>query len=185
MVSKWEKELPKLEELLTSGKTIAEVGCIYNVSRQRIEQLIKRYLPHLTKKDFGVGKRVVTRLKIRQEEIKRKFNREPYSGIDDLQKAMSAFFTRKRQNTKYGKWEWNIQMSDLEWPLFCPILGIELDWFAEKTKENSPSIDRLDPKKGYTPDNVVIMSWRANRLKNDGYSFEHKAIADYMKTFNL
>ena len=32
---------------------------------------------------------------------------------------------------------------------------------------NSPSVDRIDPKKGYTPDNIRVISWRANSLKSD------------------
>ena len=32
----------------------------------------------------------------------------------------------------------------------------------------SKSIDRIDSAKGYTKDNVIICSWRANRLLSDG-----------------
>jgi hypothetical protein len=35
-------------------------------------------------------------------------------------------------------------------------------------RENSPSIDRIDSTKGYTPDNIQIISWKANRIK--GYA---------------
>ena len=47
----------------------------------------------------------------------------------------------------------------------CPILGIKLiigsqDWF------NSPSLDRIDNNKGYTKDNVIMVSHMANSIKN-------------------
>ena len=31
--------------------------------------------------------------------------------------------------------------------------------------ENAASLDRIDPKKGYTKDNVLIVCWEANRSK--------------------
>jgi len=58
---------------------------------------------------------------------------------------------------------------------------MELDWFTDKVKENSPSLDRIDSKKGYVPGNVMIMSWRANRIKNDGTAAEHKKIAEFLE----
>lgn len=33
--------------------------------------------------------------------------------------------------------------------------------------DNSLSIDRVDSKRGYTLDNVVFVSWKVNRMKND------------------
>jgi hypothetical protein len=40
------------------------------------------------------------------------------------------------------------------------------------------SIDRIDPSKGYTPDNVWLISQRANRIKNDATPEELKLIAE-------
>ena len=36
---------------------------------------------------------------------------------------------------------------------------------------NSPSLDRLDNNKGYTKENISVISYKANRIKNDA-SFE-------------
>ena len=33
--------------------------------------------------------------------------------------------------------------------------------------KKSYSIDRLDPTKGYMKDNILVVSWRWNRMKND------------------
>ena len=58
----------------------------------------------------------------------------------------------------------------------CPILGIKFElnkhnqkWGKGKNKnnwENSPSLDRIVPDKGYTKDNVIIVSLMANSIKN-------------------
>jgi hypothetical protein len=45
---------------------------------------------------------------------------------------------------------------------------------------NSPTLDKIDPSKGYVKGNVNVISQRASRLKSDGTAAEHRAIADYM-----
>jgi hypothetical protein len=40
----------------------------------------------------------------------------------------------------------------------------------------------IGPKEGYTPENTFIISWRANRIKNDGTAREHQLIMEWMST---
>jgi hypothetical protein len=73
--------------------------------------------------------------------------------------------------------------ADIIVPAICPVLGIPLFWGVGKQASrahNSPSLDRLDPSKGYTRENVRIISNRANHLKNNGTAAELRAIADYI-----
>lgn len=63
----------------------------------------------------------------------------------------------------------------------CPVFGIELKFGNAGFRENSPSIDKIDPKKGYTLDNVQIISWRANRLKTDASINELEMLLAFMK----
>lgn len=58
----------------------------------------------------------------------------------------------------------NIKKMNLVIPQYCPLLNIELKIGGGK---NSPTIDRIDSTKGYTPDNIWIISKRANCIKND------------------
>ena len=60
-----------------------------------------------------------------------------------------------------------ITLSDVSIPLVCPILGISLQVNEKHMKDNSPTLDRIYPEKGYVPGNVVVVSLRANRIKND------------------
>lgn len=176
----WVDRLPILEELLTSGKTLREVGEHFGVSKQRIEQVVRKLLPHLTCEDYGISKRTHGRAEALLEHLKQKYNRATWKHATDLSKAHSAFFTRKKQNCKYGKWAWDILPTDVEYPTHCPVLGIELDWFAESRQENSPSLDRLDSNKGYIKGNVAIISWRASRIKNNGTKDEHYLIYRFL-----
>ena len=60
-----------------------------------------------------------------------------------------------------------IQLEDIAIPDKCPILGIELGIAEGIAADFSPSLDRIDSTKGYTKDNIVVISYRANRIKND------------------
>lgn len=66
----------------------------------------------------------------------------------------------------------------------CPIFGIELEFNSAGFRENSPSIDRIDSSKGYTVDNIQIISWKANRIKSCATVEELEAIVSYMKQGN-
>lgn len=62
--------------------------------------------------------------------------------------------------------EFNLKEDDFEIPLRCPILGVPLEYGKEKQTPNSPSLDRIDNTRGYTPDNVWVISNRANTMKS-------------------
>lgn len=79
--------------------------------------------------------------------------------------------------------DFTLTRDDVTIPEMCPILDIPL-FFADGSNKdknpNSPSIDRLDPSKGYTKDNIVICSWRANHLKNDGHLEEFEKLVKFL-----
>jgi len=73
---------------------------------------------------------------------------------------------------------------DLNWkeiviPTHCPILGIELN--QEGFRDSLASLDRIDPFRGYTKDNVKVISLKANRIKAEGDAEVHERIADYIR----
>lgn len=68
-------------------------------------------------------------------------------------------------------------------PNVCPILGIPLEKGKGKMQESSPTIDRRIPEKGYTRDNISIISLRANQIKAHGSAEEHRKIADWMDSW--
>lgn len=79
---------------------------------------------------------------------------------------------------------YNITVDDLyPLPLTCPVLGIPLNWTLEGkgSPNDCPSIDRLEPAKGYVKGNVRIISQKANRLKSNASMSELEAILNYMK----
>jgi len=49
--------------------------------------------------------------------------------------------------------------------------------------DHSPSLDRIDNSKGYTKDNVMVISFRANNIKKDANLQELKALVRYLEEF--
>ena len=50
----------------------------------------------------------------------------------------------------------------------CPALGIKMSWgYKSHSKKYTPSMDRIDPKKGYVKGNIVWISDRANTIKSN------------------
>jgi hypothetical protein len=47
----------------------------------------------------------------------------------------------------------------------------------------SPSIDRVDSSKGYTKDNIQVISHRANNLKNNATLEELRKLVTYVENF--
>ena len=70
------------------------------------------------------------------------------------------------------------ELNNLTFPITCPILGIPLS-INNKQCDNSYSIDRIDSSKGYEIDNIIVISWKANRLKNNATDEELKRISEF------
>ena len=69
---------------------------------------------------------------------------------------------RAKSRARAKKVECTLNPGDLIIPDTCPVLGTP---FVPKT-EYAMSIDAIDPTKGYTPNNVQIISMKANAMKN-------------------
>jgi len=75
--------------------------------------------------------------------------------------------------------KFTITLADIKIPKRCPVLNIPLVQGEGKPIFGSPTIDRLNNDRGYTPDNIIIMSRRANILKRDATLKEMKKLAQF------
>jgi hypothetical protein len=166
-LSRYNKE--HILTLMGEGKNLADIGALYGVSRQRMYQVIQRL--KIDKSAYGN--------KVLKEEAPIKRKRR-----SALEKQQRLKLSHKRSSSLAKGQLWDISYEDVQWPSYCPVLGIELDYFAEKAHEGSVSFDQLVPGKGYTKENLVIMSWRANRIKNDGTAEEHKKIFEFILKYS-
>jgi hypothetical protein len=76
----------------------------------------------------------------------------------------------------------NIDVSDIRIPNYCPVLGLELKKGNGVVANNSPSLDRVIPELGYVKGNVEVISMRANRLKNDATLEEMRNLLKYLES---
>ena len=74
---------------------------------------------------------------------------------------------RAKMRSKKNGTEFTIAVEDLIIPDTCPITGLSLNVNAGRSGayKNSPSLDRIDNNKGYTKDNVQVVSQLANAMK--------------------
>lgn len=86
-----------------------------------------------------------------------------------------------RSRAKQQGREFDLVVSDIVVPDICPVLGIPLIAGAEAPLDNRPSIDRFDNNRGYTKDNIRVISHRANHLKRDATVDEMRRILHYME----
>jgi hypothetical protein len=159
-----------------AGMTYDEIGVAEGgITRQRVQQVVRQLIP-----DWRDRFPKQTQVRLREQARREKYGSAVDSPREILQ-AARARFARKRENSYRGKgWEFSIRFAELEWPMKCPYLGIELDYFADERCDNSVSFDRIDPSKGYIKGNVLVCSWRANRIKNDATVDELYKIAKHL-----
>jgi hypothetical protein len=83
---------------------------------------------------------------------------------------VEIIWSRSKSRAKKAGLEFTLTRNDIAEmtiPVTCPVLGIPLRMERIERTDNSLSIDRVDSKRGYTLDNVVFVSWKVNRMKND------------------
>jgi hypothetical protein len=107
------------------------------------------------------------------------------SGVIQMHLWAAAKARAKRRGIPFS-----LHITDITLPQVCPVLGIALDERRgvtpdRRARANAPSLDRIDPSLGYTPDNVAVISHRANNLKKDGSADEHLAIASFMRSHGV
>lgn len=63
--------------------------------------------------------------------------------------------------------DFTINVADVKIPEFCPLLLIRIEprRGGHGPQDASPSLDRIDNTKGYTKENVWVVSWLANKMK--------------------
>lgn len=107
-------------------------------------------------------------------------------------KNFEKFFLRSvKARAKKSGLEFSLTAADVVIPEYCPILGIKLarntGWnrgHGLVVRDRSPSVDRIDNTKGYTPDNIIIVSYRANRIKSDATAQELRRLADFYENID-
>lgn len=162
--SSWESRVFEIKEMLSEGISLETIGKRYGVSKQRIYQVLRSY-----------------GLETYRQRRRGKWGNSPrHLWLDKVLMAKGVSVKDRHEI---------LEVVDL--PDRCPILGIELKYVSGRVAkdeestwgyrtDSSPSIDKIVPSLGYTIGNIHVISWRANRIKNDGTPEEHRKISDYI-----
>ena len=81
---------------------------------------------------------------------------------------------------KFG-FPFDITVDDIIIPTHCPILGIPLKLGTKYPTNFSPSLDKINPEKGYVKGNIAVLSFKANKLKSDLGIEAMERVLNYMK----
>lgn len=94
----------------------------------------------------------------------------------------SKMLQRAKNRAKIKKLEFDLTVKDIIIPKYCPILGLELicKTGISGGQNNSPALDRIDPKKGYIKDNVRVISHLANMMKSCANTAEMLKFANWV-----
>lgn len=162
--TKWAEEIELIQQMLSDNIPLREIGEYYGVSKQRMYQVLEK---------FGLKT---------LERTRKSFLRDKSPGHYWLNHILVQRGISKNERIRILE---NIVVPDI-----CPILKIPLNYGGtgiiqrgKNRTENSPSVDQVDPGKGYHLENIAIISWRANRIKNDGTAKEHLLISQYINKF--
>jgi hypothetical protein len=115
-----------------------------------------------------------------QRIAKIEYDRQKYRSTDW---ATIAIYNAKLRARRLG-----IDFDGLEFlrgtvPVKCGCCSIPFGTTREwKTRERSPTIDRLDNSKGYTAENARVICWRCNALKRDATVAEIRNLLAYMES---
>lgn len=103
----------------------------------------------------------------------------------DFEYRLQMLINASKQRAKSKGREHNITIEDLKaiYPSDgrCPIFGNILEFNEAGFRDSSPSIDRIDSSKGYTIDNIQVISWKANRIKGAASLQDLEMLVAYLK----
>lgn len=142
--------------------------------RERIEYAALCLRPSMTNHiKSGIRKSKSNNTSVRRTGEKRK-ERDVILGI-----LRQARVRAKAQNVPF-----TLKPEDLTIPSVCPIFNTPLIW-TDNITDDTPSLDRLIPDRGYVKDNVEFISYKANRIKSNANLAEIEAVALWLRNKNI
>lgn len=181
---KWStKENEKLARLYKSGMCNVDIA----VELKRTTKSVERQISKIRKEYGLVGRprkysdateaRLAANRKAREKYTPRP--KKPRKTDDPRYRLWNGCKVRaKKQGVPF-----NLTMEDIVIPETCPLLGTPLERGVGTWTDNSPTVDKVVPSKGYVKGNIMVISFRANRIKQDASVEELEAVARGVRNF--
>jgi hypothetical protein len=118
-----------------------------------------------------------------QREWARRHPEKNAAGVRAWQIAQPVkyLFGAARTRAKKIGVPFTIVLADVVIPALCPVFGVPLQRAATGRGPNTPSLDRIDARRGYEPGNVWVISRRANDVKGDATPEELETVASAVR----
>jgi len=128
--------------------------------------------------NFGFHKDCKDNLKSTCRQCNREVARE-----HKLKYPNRFLLTKAKGRAKKFGIPFDLTKEDIIVPDICPVFNKPLVFgYGNGRNPMSPSLDRIDNTKGYVKGNVIVVSWRANHLKNDATIDELETLTNFYKT---
>ena len=126
--------------------------------------------------EFGFHKDCKDNLKPTCKQCDSKIARE-----HKLKYPNKYLLTKAKGRAKKFGIPFDLTKEDIVVPEICPVFKKLFIYGVGRRHAFSPSLDRIDNTKGYIKGNVIVVSWRANHLKNDASIKELEALTNFYK----
>lgn len=107
-----------------------------------------------------------------------------YASVDD--RIRFQLLQHLRRRARINGYETDLELSDIpELKDVCPVFGLKFKKEKGPLSDASPSIDKVNPNLPYLKkyaNNLRIISYRANRIKNDATLEELKKVVHYFES---
>lgn len=172
----------ELAALYKAGVTNVDIGIAMGVTTKAVERRVAKI-----RKTHGLVGR--PRKYSSAEEARRAVNkqaRERYVSQKKERKRRTdnpvyRMWSGAKKRAREGDLPFDIDLGDIHIPDTCPLLGIPIHRGENHWTNNSPTLDRIVPAKGYTKGNVMVISFRANRIKCDASVEELETISKNLR----
>jgi hypothetical protein len=183
--------LEKIEELVNKNWIPSEIARVINMDRHAfLSRLRKTNLKINKRNSFTSEKKICCFCK--EEKLLCEFTKKnPITNqfssrckkcrtFGFLSNLENYIYRQIKNNAKQRGLEFNLSKDDIQIPEYCPILNVKLDISYMSNKNRYfPSVDRIDSNKGYIKGNIMIVSMKANMMKNDATQEELLNFSNY------
>jgi len=91
-----------------------------------------------------------------------------------------------KQRARRSGLPFNLSAEDIVIPRLCPVLGCALKHGRNKRPiDQSPTLDRIRPNRGYVKGNVIVISALANRIKSTANWKQILSVGSWLKRLTV
>lgn len=144
----------------------------YHRHKEEVRARLKELSPEqkARKRAKEKANRLANPEKYKEIQKRHREKRDPRRVILENAKALA-----KRLNLPF-----NITLEDIVVPEICPLAQIPLVFNKKKTRDNSPSLDKIVPSLGYVRGNTRVISRKGNRWKQEMTRDDVLRLLDYI-----